>query len=220
MTAPILELIKKLAAKEFVTQKGSRLTAHSISKFTALPTRDLILRYRTILNGILNFYSFADNKPRLAKIHWILRESLKKTLCRKLKLNNENFMKKFGKDIFYRFRRKDGVVIDMDFKCPNLARSPMKFFGTTKFRDPFAVIEYKISTIRNVELPCANCNSNTDIEMHHVKHIRTINPNLSPFDKMMARINRKQVPLCRKCHLEVHMGKYHGKSLQFYKVTP
>jgi hypothetical protein len=36
--------------------------------------------------------------------------------------------------------------------------------------------------------------------MHHVKHLKTLNVKLSPFDQMMARINRKQVPLCPPCH--------------------
>ena len=35
--------------------------------------------------------------------------------------------------------------------------------------------------------------------------------------KMMARINRKQVPLCRPCHLKVHRGNYLGMSLQHFK---
>jgi len=55
------------------------------------------------------------------------------------------------------------------------------------------------------------------IEMHHVKHIKTIGPKLTPFDKLMARINRKQVPLCRKCHLKVHKGEYKGMSLNHFK---
>ena len=44
-----------------------------------------------------------------------------------------------------------------------------------------------------------NCGDDKFIEMHHIKHIKTINPKLSSFDKMLAKINRKQVPLCRVC---------------------
>jgi predicted HNH restriction endonuclease len=55
--------------------------------------------------------------------------------------------------------------------------------------------------------------------MHHVKHIKTINANLDAFSKMMAAINRKQVPLCHDCHVLVHNGKYDGMSLKHYKVV-
>ena len=91
----------------------------------------------------------------------------------------------------------------------------MRFFGTAKFTDPFAIVSYKISTINPFNMLCASCNSQDNIEMHHVKHIKTINPKLSPFDKMMAKINRKQVPLCRKCHMDIHAGRYNGKSLKY-----
>jgi predicted HNH restriction endonuclease len=69
-------------------------------------------------------------------------------------------------------------------------------------------------------MPCANCNETNNIEMHHIKHIKTINLKLSPFDKMAARVNRKQIPLCRTCHLQVHRGKHQGMSLQHFYTLP
>jgi len=65
--------------------------------------------------------------------------------------------------------------------------------------------------------PCASCGSENSVEMHHIKHIRTIDSNLSQKDKMVARINRKQVPLCHTCHTDVHKGTYTGKSLKHLK---
>lgn len=53
--------------------------------------------------------------------------------------------------------------------------------------------------------------------MHHVKHLKTLNVKLKPFDKKMAMINRKQVPLCGQCHREVHRGFYEGKSLRYFQ---
>jgi hypothetical protein len=52
--------------------------------------------------------------------------------------------------------------------------------------------------------------------MHHIRHIRTINPKLNPFDQLAARINRKQIPLCRECHRKVHLGKHQGMSLRHF----
>ena len=55
--------------------------------------------------------------------------------------------------------------------------------------------------------------------MHHVRHIKTINVKLNPFDKQMATINRKQVPLCFTCHNLVHAGKYDKLSLKYLSST-
>lgn len=32
-------------------------------------------------------------------------------------------------------------------------------------------------------------------------------------NKGMGAINRKQIPICRKCHNKIHNGTYHKKSL-------
>ena len=53
--------------------------------------------------------------------------------------------------------------------------------------------------------------------MHHVKHIKTLNVKLKSFEKAMAKINRKQVPLCKVCHVKVHNGTYFGTPLRKYK---
>ncbi len=92
----------------------------------------------------------------------------------------------------------------------------MRFLGKANFKDPTLSLDYKISTINPLDQPCASCGSSVEIEMHHLKHIRTVNTKLDSFGKMMAKINRKQVPLCRKCHMDVHKGEYLGKSLKNY----
>ena len=77
------------------------------------------------------------------------------------------------------------------------------------------MLHLKVSTRWALDQVCASCGSSDSVEMHHVRHIKTVNVKLSDFDQKLARINRKQVPLCRICHLEVHKGKYRGKSLKY-----
>lgn len=90
----------------------------------------------------------------------------------------------------------------------------MKFL-TTEPRDAMSFLNMEVRTINDFGKPCASCGSTEKVEMHHLRHIRTINVNLNPFDKLMAKINRKQVPLCSKCHKDVHTGKYDGKALKY-----
>jgi hypothetical protein len=93
----------------------------------------------------------------------------------------------------------------------------LTFLGTKEFKDPLAAKGWKISTISALDQPCANCGSEKNIEMHHIKHIKTINVKLGSFDKLLARINRKQVSLCRPCHIAVHKGTHVGFSIRHFK---
>lgn len=53
-------------------------------------------------------------------------------------------------------------------------------------------------------LSCQVCGSKTQVEMHHIRMMKDLNPKANLVDKIMARRNRKQIPLCRKCHVERH----------------
>lgn len=85
--------------------------------------------------------------------------------------------------------------------------------GKYTFKDPLYAGLWTVRTVSNIGEICASCGAETDIEMHHLKHIKTINVKLNGFDKLMAKINRKQVPLCSTCHHKVHSGEYKGDSL-------
>lgn len=69
MTAPITEITNKLIDKGFLTRGEGIFKFLRIPQFTVLPVKDIILRYKSILKGLLNYYSFADNKMQFLKIH-------------------------------------------------------------------------------------------------------------------------------------------------------
>jgi group II intron reverse transcriptase/maturase len=215
LKVPIKKLVKKLVDKKFLELKNEgRWNPLSRAYLAPLPDRDIILNYQSILRGITNYYSFAVNSRQLARIYWILKESLRKTLARKHDIGYREGLKKYGNNISIKFLRKDGKTIILDFACPNLAPRVTDFKGS-KLRDPLEFLHRELRTKNSFGLPCSSCNSTQDIEMHHVKHIKTINVKLNSFDQLMAKINRKQVPLCSKCHKDIHAGKYDGKSLKF-----
>lgn len=59
-----------------------------------------------------------------------------------------------------------------------------------------------IATLNN--LLCSNCSSDTQVEMHHIRMMRDVKKNKDSFSKLMIKVNRKQIPLCRKCHMKAH----------------
>nr|QIJ45981.1 hypothetical protein [Calonectria ilicicola] len=219
MNAPIPKLVNKMVDKGFLTIKNGKWKPKSIATFIPLEDSDIILRFNTIIRGILNYYSFVDNRQKLTKLSFIIKECLRKTLSRKHKLNKTQFISKYSKMIAVT-RRNSIEVKRIWFYEPKLIKEPMNFLGSKEYNnvdfDPFKAIKWRVSTKTNFDFPCAVC-GDENTEMHHIKHIKTLNVKLSSFDSAMAKVNRKQVPLCRPCHLKVHKGEYVGSPLKFWK---
>jgi len=69
-----------------------------------------------------------------------------------------------------------------------------------------------------MDLPCSYCGTFENVHQHHVRHIRkrayTLIDENTPYKKIMALRNRKQIPICKDCHLKlIHPGKYTGPKL-------
>ena len=220
MCAPINKIVKRLESKGFlkVEKKTGTWRFKAIWKFLPLPMKDIVLRYKSILNGYNNYYSFVDNKVLMSKIYWILKVSLRKTLSRKFKLNKYALIQKFGTNFNCNYTNSKGKTMTLNFEAPSFERRPMDFkIGTGILQDPLYGGIWDIRSISNIGRSCTNCGSITNIEMHHLKHIKTINTKLNSFDKMLAKINRKQVALCAICHDKVHNAEYKGVSLKKQK---
>ena len=220
MTAPLQMLGKRLREKGFWRPGPSGPVPKGINKFIAFPIKDLILRFRTIMSGFVNFYSFSDNIHALRSVYYLLRCSLQRTICKKLDIGIRECLVRYGPDVTLFIVKKDGTEVCLDFKCPPLRRAPMNFQGADLHKDPLIVKNWKVSTITALGQCCANCGTSQRVEMHHLKHLKTRNCSSCPFGKMMARINRKQVPLCRPCHQRVHKGEYAGMSLRHFRYIP
>src|SRR5437868_13804731 len=84
MTAPLPLLTKRLRENGFWSPSPKVAVSNGIKNLQPLPVKDLILPFRTILSGFVNFYSFADNITSLIHIYYLLSGSLKKTIGRKM----------------------------------------------------------------------------------------------------------------------------------------
>jgi len=177
--------------------------------------RDIILRYKMILLGTLNYYSFVNNRPKLILIYWILRKSLAKTLAAKLKLKTvRKVYQKLGIDLKCKVPNSDKEI---DFSTPDLQVNPKDFKGSLNRTDTLKVIDWELRTLNYFNYVCASCGSGENLQVHHLKHIKTIDANLSGIDKQMAAISRKQITLCSNCHHKVHSGIYDGMALNHLK---
>lgn len=81
---------------------------------------------------------------------------------------------------------------------------------------PFDVFYWNLRSKSRLGSPCSICGSAKDVEMHHVRSLKA-RRNDNSFAQVMRNMNRKQIPVCRPCHLKIHNGQYDGTALR--KIT-
>lgn len=159
--------------------------------------KDTIINfYNSVYRGIINYYRFTDNFNNLSsKIHFTLKNSCARLLAAKYKSTIAKIYKKHGND----FKGKD----KSRFINITLGINTAAFSAKTNdvlFR--FNAAGISKASLEN--LVCAKCDSNYRVEMHHVRMLKDLNPKASAIDRIMAKKRRKQIPLCRECHMEHH----------------
>ena len=173
----------------------------------SLEHRQILHLYNAVLRGYLNYYNFAHNYGRVAsKVEFILKASCAKLLAAKYKLGT------MGK-VFEKFGPKLRTTHTTKTKKDKEISKTYEFYKpsytiTLKFlRNVSPVIKAlygSVSLASLDDLACAKCGSEIQVEMHHIRMMKDLNPKISYIDKLMVRRRRKQIPLCRICHLEHH----------------
>lgn len=160
--------------------------------------RTIISLYNSVVRGYLNYYSFVNNYgPLTSRVLFMLKASCCKLLAAKYSLKTmAQVYKKFGKSLSAPSSKK------LPFINPSY-KMTLKF--KTKV-DP-TVKSTNIVSISHASLQglvCQVCGSDYRVEMHHIRKMKDLNPKVSTVDRLMAKKNRKQIPLCRGCHMEKH----------------
>lgn len=193
--APIKNILKKLKNNGFLKKNKS------VPRFIWMQCSkdEILIFYNSIYRGITNYYRFAHNFNHLSSVlHYILKASCAKLLAAKFSLGNQmKVFKKYGRDL--KGVDKHGFIKAVYGTKPSAFNVKMdevqlKLFGRG------------ISKASLEKLVCINCESEYRVEMHHIRMMKDLNPKARLIDKIMARKNRKQIPLCRVCHMKHHRG--------------
>jgi hypothetical protein len=176
--------------------------------------------YNAVLRGYLNYYNFAHNYGRVAsRTEFILKASCAKLLAAKFKLGTmSKVFEKFGPKLQTQHTSKTAkgkeVTKEYVFFKPSYAIT-LKFLRNTS---PVIKALYGSVSLASLDdLVCAKCESTIQVEMHHIRMMKDLNPKISFIDKLMVRRHRKQIPLCRICHLEHHKNYPAPKRKSQYK---
>jgi group II intron reverse transcriptase/maturase len=195
LEAPIQRIVSKLTKANFVRNKISW------PKFIWLHNSldQIIVLYNSVLHGYMNYYSFVDNRGALATyVYYLLRGSCAKLIATKLKLKSQRkVFAKFSKNLIVNKEKKR-----MLYK-PSYKNEPWKFY-TSHVNYMVNLYIRSISPASLLGLVCQICGSDYRVEMHHAHHLKDIDPKRSISDKLLMRHKRKQIPMCRKCHMDLH----------------
>jgi nicotine oxidoreductase len=201
LLVPLRELTQKLEKY----MKDGQPT--SLCALINQPVDHILEHYNGVIRGWYNYYQLAENVSSLNYARYVLQYSLAKTLAQKERSSVGKIFQKYGKDIT--FEKPTGRKI-------HFFNQPMKQVKKAKRcvtnLDAVPTWGPRRTQTRLLD-ECVICGSQENVEMHHVRHIRKRGENVQGFTLYMAAINRKQVPVCRKCHREIHNGQYDGASL-------
>lgn len=207
LKAPILTIFEKATMNGLYKKRFGKFVPTGVGRLINLDHADIIAYFNSVIRGILNYYSFANNRKSLGSFVHGLKLSCARTLALKFKLRHAS-------KVFKRFGSK--------LKCPNSGSElfiPNTFKAIKTFNvnepipDEALFLKWNNKLTRsNLFKECIICGSRDQVEMHHVRKIRDLkmkakSHSLDFFTMQMAAINRKQVPLCKPHHRDLHNNK-------------
>ena len=217
LLAPIKKLFEKATLNGFFKKRGDKFVPTKVGRLINLDHSDILRYYSSVIRGIMNFYSFANNRKSLGSLVHGLKFSCARTLALKYKLRHAS-------KVFRRF----GTFL----KCPNTGEAlyiphtfkAIKIFGVnTPLPDSVLFSNWNNKlTKSNLFKSCVICGSRENIEMHHVRKIRDLKSKaqgkkIDFLTAQMASINRKQVPLCLTHHKALHNNSLSVEERQLFK---
>jgi group II intron reverse transcriptase/maturase len=219
MCLPIRELLRRFAQRGFCTPKGEPIAKRG---WAFLDEDQLVRLYSSINRGIQAYYRFVDNLATLARLQYILRFSLAKTLATKFDISVKRVFARFGKAIRVGVKTASGKVQGtVRFYQNHDWRQKRNAFQTQDAQVDLVGMARRLRSRSKLGKPCCICGSADQVQMHHVRHIRKMTRRkASGFVRVMRALNRKQVPVCRSCHQGIHQGKYDGLNLSDLAYTP
>jgi nicotine oxidoreductase len=205
---PLMRIKRRFAELKFaINNRGVSRTS-----WTPLTLRQIIHNFNSIIRGYENYYSFVHNKgPALGWVYFVLWDSALRTIAHKLSLKRRaKVIKKYGKNIHiteYIKDQKTGKHITKETQLykPNLKINVWDFKSKPLDTNlPSLTYNSSLSVASLDNLVCTVCESVYRVEMHHVRMMKDLSPKIKSLDALMVKANRKQIPLCRNCHVKYH----------------
>jgi group II intron reverse transcriptase/maturase len=187
------------------------LTNHSVFSIVA--------QYHQKYVGIVEYYRLAYNLHRLTELQWVMETSLTKTLSCKLRISVNKVYKRFRASIATPAGTKRVLMVTVERgkeKAPLVAQ----WGNVSLARRADAVLNDHPQPVWNVRTEllerlladtCELCGSTVDIEVHHIRALKDLQPKgraaKPEWAKLMAARHRKTLVVCHDCHGDIHAGR-------------
>jgi len=180
---------------------------------------DIIFRYQGEYRGLVNYYAMAQNLGKLGYVRWAMETSLLKTLACK----NQTSVMKEVKRLKTTTKTPNGPRTCLQLIIKREGKKPLTatFGGLSLKRLKNPVIKDQVLTPyprmrseiveRLLKDTCEVCGSKERIEMHHIRKLADLNKKGKREKPLWMQImiarKRKSIPLCRKCHDDIHANR-------------
>lgn len=185
---------------------------------------EIVLKYRQIMVGIVNYYNKCDNPYILNRISYILQYSCAKTIACRQKVTMSQIFSKYGTNLSIKkefYKGTEVFIKNINFTTfTELKKSPTfgkQLNSKPQEVDPFHIREFWRTKIKIYE-SCCICGNPDDVAMHHINSLRKIKQNKrDKFEYIRSCIKRIQIPVCRNCHNDLTHGRYdRNRPIEFY----
>jgi group II intron reverse transcriptase/maturase len=211
MNAPIKRVVERLRLKGFLNGKDQPTRC---GRYINMDLWNIVESYKSIERGVINYYSMANNYGRLAtRVHYSLKYSCALTISSKMKLRTmRGTFKRYGKNLEIKVKDKSIFYPNISYKRPRKYKArPDDNFS---FENYFESLVYRHKRhVGNLKGPCIVCGNSDNIEVHHIRALKNVSKKRDWLSMTMAKFARKQVPVCKSCHIKIHKGIYDGKRL-------
>lgn len=213
---PIAKVTKRYVERGYLKQLPKGVRPISKSSYTVLEDHVIVSHYRSVWLGLKNYYSGCTNRGRLQYFHYLLHMSCAMSLAHRHRTSSSKIFKRHKKSLTVKIK-DTGKTVSFPYQT-TWKVSERKWLCGKKVNVPTKHYFKNLVSRSGLKLPCAICDSKIGpIEMHHVKHVRKQGFRYKGFHQQMSLLNRKQIPLCKDCHLKVHAGLYDGPSLELLR---
>nr|YP_009710071.1 hypothetical protein [Coleochaete scutata]QFU80176.1 hypothetical protein [Coleochaete scutata] len=168
--APIKIILEKLVTKKFLkwNNDGSYCEGTALRRLINLDHSDILNYYQSVIKGILNYYSFVDNKANLWWPIHALKFSCVLTLALKYKLKTKSgVLSRFGRNLKDPESKKELILPKTLGRTGEFKINPISAFDAINQK------WYGKLTRSNLGKLCVICGLGP-VEMHHVRKIKDL----------------------------------------------
>lgn len=226
INAPISVTFAKLRVRGYIHPVKNKAMGNSGLEFHT--AAEIVYHYNNVIRGLLNWFSGANNFSKVKGLAQLLRKSCVLTLANKHNKSQNWVYTVYGSEIVVNKDKKGREV-------PLISRSQIRNYPNKfNLRTDGSAIDhfdldnmigriFKLSHSLAFFQGCSvkGCDETDHIEVHHIARLHrrvSSDGGTSVLDKkgkrveglpaILTMLNRKQIPLCRKHHLEFEDGKF------------